>query len=445
MQRQPAVQFLPELSGLRFVAAFSIMFGHIAGWIRPFKSPPIEIEYFVENVVIIGMPLFFVMSGFIMQHVYGRSFRDRVRWSAVKDFAIARFSRLYPLYLFFFALDIALYEHDLRKVLTSAHWRAALGYALTMTQSWVFKVVDGTPIYTQYWAIGWSVSTEIFFYLAFPLISILVWRITRIRSAVLLLLGCFVAFYLYQYLVYAYEDKVTVILGRYFTSVRETTSTGTNLGRWFSYISPYSRLPEFITGCLAARLAQLAAPLPIGPREARWGGIATVAICGAIAGIWLTLVILLYVGLGPHIQFLAYLHENYLLAPLIAGLLFCVTRYRSWVRTLLSCAAFVYLGEISYSLYLSHPLIPGLLRVPHDFDAVTVGTIAHYALYVLAGLVMTVVISVGTYTLIEAPCRAYIRRALHTRTLVIWRPAEAVEAALAESEERVASVAMTDR
>jgi peptidoglycan/LPS O-acetylase OafA/YrhL len=106
MPRPSSVPYLPTLSGLRFVAAFCILFGHLSGWLAPFREPGI-IQYYAQNVVIVGMPLFFVMSGFIMQHVYGNSFHGRSRRAALKDFAVARFSRLYPPYLFFIAVGLA--------------------------------------------------------------------------------------------------------------------------------------------------------------------------------------------------------------------------------------------------------------------------------------------------------------------------------------------------
>jgi peptidoglycan/LPS O-acetylase OafA/YrhL len=71
------------LTGLRAIAAFTIVFGH--GYI-PWGY-----------VTALGMPLFFTLSGFIIHYVYCEAFR--ANWGrAVGDFAVARFSRLYPLY-----------------------------------------------------------------------------------------------------------------------------------------------------------------------------------------------------------------------------------------------------------------------------------------------------------------------------------------------------------
>src|SRR5216684_3338330 len=89
--RKSAPDAIPSLTGIRFVAAFTIVAGHI-------YSP-------VGNLTLIGMPLFFTLSGFIIHYVYAASFAAGWRGAAVK-FAGARFSRIYPLY--FMLLLIAL-------------------------------------------------------------------------------------------------------------------------------------------------------------------------------------------------------------------------------------------------------------------------------------------------------------------------------------------------
>ena len=75
---------LDALTGLRFVAAFTIVLGHT-------YMPWLE-------VTAIGMPLFFTLSGFIIHYVYADDFAGGWR-PASRKFAVARFSRIYPLYL----------------------------------------------------------------------------------------------------------------------------------------------------------------------------------------------------------------------------------------------------------------------------------------------------------------------------------------------------------
>src|SRR5260370_292937 len=81
--RNRGTDAIPSLTGVRFVAAFTIAAGHI-------YSP-------VNELTLIGMPLFFTLSGFIIHYVYAAPFAASWRGAAV-EFAGARFSRIYPLY-----------------------------------------------------------------------------------------------------------------------------------------------------------------------------------------------------------------------------------------------------------------------------------------------------------------------------------------------------------
>ena len=86
------------------------------------------------------MPLFFVLSGFVIHYNYSRLFSTmRPRW-AIVEFLGARFARIYPLFICFFLVGLAVdgvlqwyYEHKLNLLLVMAHY-------LTLTQSWVYIV-----------------------------------------------------------------------------------------------------------------------------------------------------------------------------------------------------------------------------------------------------------------------------------------------------------------
>ena len=92
---------IPQLTGLRFVAAFSILFLHAVDWCIPFTDTNLPIA--IANWVgVYGMPLFFVLSGFVIHYNYALLFRDRPYAGASRNFFAARFARIYPLYFFFF-------------------------------------------------------------------------------------------------------------------------------------------------------------------------------------------------------------------------------------------------------------------------------------------------------------------------------------------------------
>src|ERR1700693_460568 len=85
---------IPALTGLRFVAAATIFLAHFA------EGSGVALLGLRSPISVIGMPLFFTLSGFIVHYIYAAAFAKGWR-AAVPTFALARFSRLYPL---FFAL-----------------------------------------------------------------------------------------------------------------------------------------------------------------------------------------------------------------------------------------------------------------------------------------------------------------------------------------------------
>src|SRR5580704_6089862 len=87
---------IPALTGLRFFAAFFILFAHAADWLGQFQNSDIGQRF--GFVAMYGMPLFFVLSGFVIHYNYRRLFMSRGICRATCEFAAARFARLFPLY-----------------------------------------------------------------------------------------------------------------------------------------------------------------------------------------------------------------------------------------------------------------------------------------------------------------------------------------------------------
>src|SRR3984885_11887402 len=90
-------RYLSNLTPLRGIAALLVAVFHFEMAIGRFV-PAKQTMFFEKSYLMVD--LFFVMSGFIMLHVYGASFRNRLRWVSVRKFFVARFARTYPLHLF---------------------------------------------------------------------------------------------------------------------------------------------------------------------------------------------------------------------------------------------------------------------------------------------------------------------------------------------------------
>ena len=105
VSRSPAID-LPGLTGLRGIAALTVMLSHLGfgNIAAPFRM------LLWHNAAV---DLFFVLSCFTLFHVYDRPGRV-VDW---RQFALRRVARIYPLYLFLFVLAMA---HNARFYTT--HW-----------------------------------------------------------------------------------------------------------------------------------------------------------------------------------------------------------------------------------------------------------------------------------------------------------------------------------
>ena len=304
---------LDALTGLRFVAAFTIVLGHI-------YQPWLEITA-------IGMPLFFTLSGFIIHYVYADAFA--LGWRrASGEFAIARFSRIYPLYL-------ALLVYSLLRgpmgppLVTRAGFPVLLAY-LTGCWTWFPFQVEGRQVLDWYYHISWSVSTELFFYVAY---AVALYRIARLRSfrtcLTVLLIFCVLVYAMFYVAFLTRDAWEAAVLEQFPQFIARTTDFGDSFYRWLLYVSPYSRIFEFIGGCLTCQLFRLtrsgegiARRVPAGPLA--WLAVAAAVILFVLfryfggANPWLA------AGNRSFAAFIVSLHMNFLFAPACYAVIFAL-------------------------------------------------------------------------------------------------------------------------
>ena len=96
---------IPSLTGLRGIAAWLVVIAHTDGFFVALQ--PAWLEYAWRVCANLGMTTFFVLSGFVIHYNYGASIAAKGA-PAIRSFLIARFARLYPLYLLALLISIAL-------------------------------------------------------------------------------------------------------------------------------------------------------------------------------------------------------------------------------------------------------------------------------------------------------------------------------------------------
>jgi peptidoglycan/LPS O-acetylase OafA/YrhL len=404
------------LTGLRFLAAASILISHTAAWTAPFNAAN-PVSTVASVIGVYGMPLFFVLSGFVIHYNYAGLFRERSWRSATAEFFIARFARLYPLYFCCFIVGMISdftvnWLHDyladfVKLVVTS----------LTLTQSWFYIIVVNHKLLLENgFGLGWSVSTEWFFYCAYVVFVFAVFRLRTPGATILGIVSFSLAAFLLLDIAEIHSARIIDLARQYVTDDSALTTQAYGFHRWLFYYSPYVRVLEFVLGCLTAQLYMLLIGKPVSAVEHEWGVIA----------LWGALVALLLIGvfqvtstsdplLDHYIRFFAL---NFGCAVPIATVIFCVSRYDSVVRRLLSTRSLVGLGEISYSIYAVHTwTLRAFLRPSVDFNLAT-GIEA--LIRIPVAMIFSIIMASATYRLIEMPCRRYVRSKL-SRHLQAWR------------------------
>ncbi|GAA4400965.1 acyltransferase [Nibrella viscosa] len=169
--------YLPNLTPLRGIAALLTVIYHVDLFLGMGGDVLVK---FADSSLLSRMYLmvdfFFVLSGFIMCHVYGNWFTGTVQRSDFRRFTIARFARVYPLHL---AMLLA-------AVLIFGVSRAAgiPENPVLETENSVYSFITNLLLLQSMnlhkwfsWVhASWSISTDWWMYMLFPFLVRPIWR-----------------------------------------------------------------------------------------------------------------------------------------------------------------------------------------------------------------------------------------------------------------------------
>ena len=146
---------IPELDGIRAVAVWMVILGHLqGGWSMPAYVKD-SIPWLLRLALghgWLGVDLFFVLSGFL---ITGILLDSREKPDYFKNFYMRRFLRIMPLYFTVIAICWLLYPQDHRYLLLSAGFLANVYYVFGLEQP------HGSGVL-------WSLAVEEHFYLVWP-------------------------------------------------------------------------------------------------------------------------------------------------------------------------------------------------------------------------------------------------------------------------------------
>lgn len=298
---------LDQLTSLRFFAAAMVVICHMAGVFGFTAGPRLD-------SLGTGVSFFFVLSGFILVHVYP----DLQEHGAVSGFLRARIARIWPGHLITFLLAI---------------WLLQLPWDGRTALANIFLVQAWNPFSSDYFSYNspsWSLSTEIFFYLAFPFLILdwnRKWPLRVLVSGLLLL---------------------TIIA---YVSIHKLANGGPS----FLYINPAARIFEFIFGMLLQHAWQrYRSSLAWSFELATKLEVAAIGFCAlSIYRMPDLAEYLRHTWTGPGLS--SWLENSGSMFG-YGSVIFVMAIGRGWVSRLLSRPWFIVLGEISFSIYLLHQI-----------------------------------------------------------------------------------------
>ena len=362
--------YIGTLVSLRFLAVMLIVIHHL----RYLFIPNLLHN---ENFGILGVAFFLILSGFVISLNYPRF--TQIRESL--NFFWNRIVRIYPLHVigFFVCLTIFLFR-DFPVTMPAAILN------ITLLQSYV----PSKDIYFSFNSLSWMLSTLFFFYIVFSIVNY------KPRFFVWLYFIAFVGLLL----------SVIYI---------ETSQLGNNLWfrLWLLYIFPPNKLVIILLGVATAKfLLKHLMPLKQTLGKIRGTVLEVTALLLAIDFIlWgniahITRSVLIFFRL-PLTKSLDLINTNYIAAPLI--ILFVISVFsieKGMISQLLKTRPFLYLGEISFSIFISHQiLINYLFGYYKQYLMYTFGQL----LTVLSLLAVILMVSSLIYLLIENPVRNRLR------------------------------------
>jgi peptidoglycan/LPS O-acetylase OafA/YrhL len=385
---------LSALTSLRFAAALAIVVHHCNGVFWPAA---------VLGPLDAGVSFFFVLSGFILTYVY----RDVPLTGAhVRAFYRARLARIWPLHLVCLFLTIAFIA------VPEPFDPGVLAANALLLHAWI-------PLDRYFFSfnyVSWTISTEVFFYLSFPFIMAHARR--WLNRTLILALLLVVALALTSYWAHLLPWE---------TTHDHLSSTG------LLYTNPLARLGEFLFGVATGVLfqnegaeseslsvaegkrqrllwscAEIAsvALFVVGYRYLLWGyapAIHTILLSAGATSVPLTSIAgesALLSQISPLASMVVNEWANHVgLTPFAVLLIYVFAHQRGVLSHGLGQRWLVFLGEMSFALYLVHQIVLRFFQ-QHAWRDDLVGFVEYLTCAFLAAAAL--------HVLLEKPARAWL-------------------------------------
>lgn len=287
-------QRLHTLDYLRGLSAFSILIFHF----YVMNGVELGVDNFIQRMGFYGVSIFYILSGLTLYCIYYQ--KDFSKSTVVFDFFKKRIYRIFPLFII---LTSFMYVVLNRQDLTT--------YLLNITG--LFSIFD----YSNYIITGgWSIGNELAFYLLFPFIFLF-------RKDYILYMITFISFLLYCYFSYCLID------------VQKELSDN-----WKMYIHPFNQAFLFFVGILLAKIL-------INKKVSNY-------LCFVFVIIGLCFI--MFVNVSGGVSSLVYGNERLIFTLACISIVIGFFKLDIILPKLMHQFLYI-LGEVSYGVYLIHPIV----------------------------------------------------------------------------------------
>jgi peptidoglycan/LPS O-acetylase OafA/YrhL len=362
-------RYLHNLTPLRGIAAMWVAtyhFGSLLKLLPPKQTMLIEKGYLMVD-------LFFIMSGFIMRHVYAASFADKITETNCRRFIVARFARIYPLHLFtLFVLILMTY--------ISGNWNPVNDPHAILTNVFMLQSM-GLERLSTWNRPSWSLSAEWAAYMVFPILALFMSRKKRL-SRLVLPIGIAIAYFSLVYLI-------------------PPAGIG-NADRLVLHKLDVTYDYGYIRGIAGFTLGMLCYGLYLDDRIRAFLSKDTAAV-----------ILIATALIGMHLG----INDLFLILP-FAGITGCFAANSGYIHKICNTGALQFLGKVSYSIYLVQWIATDLFTAGFRrfhlnvvfFPRVGPPSFLERLAVTLLFLFFLVLLSGFSYNIIENPCRNFINR-----------------------------------
>jgi peptidoglycan/LPS O-acetylase OafA/YrhL len=362
---------IPELDGFRCLAITMVILFHYGVYIGNNY-----IDAFAGTGWI-GVPLFFIMSGFLISLPFIKKGYDKAPPPILTDFYKKRILRIFPLY--FFSLTVFIVIHFAVNYIDNFSTFKVIYHLFFLHNFYPGEMIN---------SVYWSLAVEIHFYILFPLIGYFIHKkiiAGQIAQAIVGVLAVIIISFGYRMYICYYVSLVD-----YFVYLR------------YIYYNTLANLESFGYGIIAAIV------FVFFLRKEK-NILHPVLQLTSIVALLLPLYLLMLYAFNNgvvhfvNIRFMPvffYSGINILLTLLI---ILSLSTTNTLINKVLSLKPFVFISTLSYSIYIWH--LPIYFSVEYLIKAYlpnSTGTLMHI-LGVAASLLFTFTLSVLTYHYIEKP------------------------------------------